>query len=134
MLQISIRGTEPDHGQSRERHSTPGERVHQDATAFTWEDEPAAARALVPSEAAARKAEGLGAGQAVEGAVRESEQWQRRWHGELLGGGAPLGAHGGEAGSVGVRREEAEHQAGQFQRDVRPRRRRRREWLRHRAE
>ena len=116
--------TEPDGGQSRELHGGPGERVDQEAAVVPREDEPAAkGGALVADAAEAREAEGLAVGEAVEGAVREREQRQRRGQVELPRGGAPLRAHGGEAGAVRAGREEAEHHAGQVPREVGPRRR-----------
>lgn len=116
--------TEPDGRQSRERHGGPSERVDQEAAFVAREDEPAAkGGALVPDATGAREAAGLAVGEAVEDAVRESEQWQRRGQGrgEQPRGGAPLRAHGSEAGAIRIGRKEAEHHAGQVPRDLRPR-------------
>jgi hypothetical protein len=62
ILQISIRGTETDTGQSRERHGGPGEGVDEEAYIVLWEYEVASAGAIESSKAAAGKAERLGAG------------------------------------------------------------------------
>jgi hypothetical protein len=72
MAHISIRGVQPDAGQSRESHSGPGEGVDQEASVITREDEHATTGALEPCKATAGKAEGLGAGEAVESAVGKS--------------------------------------------------------------
>jgi hypothetical protein len=102
--------TEADGRQSREPHCGPRERVDQEAAVVAREDKPAAkGGALVAGAAEAREAEGLAVGEAVEAAVREREQWQRRGQGRgpLPRGGAPLWAHGGGAGAIHVGREEA---------------------------
>jgi hypothetical protein len=71
--------TEPDARQSRELHGGPGERVEQEATVVPREDEPAAkGGALVADAAETRETERLAVGEAVEGAVGEREQRQRR--------------------------------------------------------
>jgi hypothetical protein len=110
---------ESDTGESRERHGGPGEGVDQEASVIARKDEPAAADALVLGETAAREMEQLAVRVTVEGAVREREQWKWRWKG-LPRSGAPLRAHSGEAGAVGIRREQPKHQDGQVHRDFRP--------------
>jgi len=119
-----IWGAKFDLRQRRERHCGSNEGVHQEAAVIAREDEPAATGGgLVASAAEARESEGLAVGEAVEGAVRERQQRERWGQGELPRGGAPLRAHGGEAGPVHAGREETEHPAGKVRREVGPRRR-----------
>lgn len=89
------------------------------AVAVAGEDKPVCAGIGVAS--AARKAERLGYWDAVHGAVGEGKQRRGRRQGAHPGGGAPVGAHGGEADAVDVGWQAPENLVGEIQRVVGPR-------------